>query len=145
MKKIVVVVLLLAFSGAVAGRQAPKVQGKYECSGSAPDGSRYQFPLVVKTHGDNFYFFWEKSPMVGIGILSKGDLVVGIVNHANDSPIVVVYEVRAGQLNGIWAGGDGKIYKESCLVSGLVRARGGFQDGSKDTPKPSWPSKVSSL
>lgn len=107
-------------SVAVSAQVEPfgKVLDKYECSGMGAEG-RYHYTLTIEKIEDNYFFRWGND-YEGVGFLQGNRLAV--VFWGGRTHGVMLYEVRPGQLVGSWAGGDGKVYSETCL-SGLQARR----------------------
>ena len=101
------VVLMLAAS--------PTIQPKYQCRGDTPQG-RYNLPLQIQNKGDNYFLFWGNGEMQGIGFRKENRLSVAFVNLINNGVGVIVYEIKDDSMQGYWAGGDGRIYQESCSI-----------------------------
>jgi len=92
---------LSPWGGAVAA--APSLAGTYRCQGVNPDGSKYQFKVII-THkgGDEYHLKWDdKEQDEGNGTLIGQELVV--TYKGKDGRGKVVYKLRGdGTLVGSW-------------------------------------------
>ena len=85
----------------------------YTCEGVSPEG-KYAISLEVVQQGDNYLLLWaeENGSYGGFGIL-VGDQLAGVF-VANGDVGVILYEVKGGELHGVWTIGDRVKYTEVC-------------------------------
>lgn len=100
----------------VATQSAPVLHRTYSCRGNSPDGTDYMLTLTIEPQQDTYVLSWDAGQLYGIGFRSGASLAAAFVNAQTGFFSVVVYLISDGALHGRWAGGDGLIYREDCLV-----------------------------
>lgn len=129
MRKIIVVLVASAvFTNLAFAQESPAIKENYDCAGTSPNGD-YTLSLFIEAKGENYFLSWQDRAMVGLGFRSDDKLVVAFVIRPIGALGVVAYKVAEDQLIGVWSGGGGKTYTESCLVSPKVEKGG--SDGDK--------------
>src|SRR6266404_1968892 len=84
---------------------APNIAGKYNITGSNPDGGGYKGTLEVIAHGDVYQFRWNAGTQYdGVGVTNGNVVAVAFANGANGKGCGVVdYEIADdGALDGKW-------------------------------------------
>ena len=84
---------------------APDIDGKYNITGTNPDGGSYKGTLEVITHGDVYQFRWNAGTQYdGVGIQNGNIVAVAYTTGANGQGCGVVdYDIqRDGSLEGKW-------------------------------------------
>lgn len=129
MRKIIIaLVALVVFANLAFAQELPAIKENYDCAGTSPNGE-YTLSITIETKGENYFLSWQDGAMAGLGFRSDDKLVVAFVNRLTNSVGVVAYKVAENQLIGVWSGGGGKTYTESCLVGPKVKKGG--KDGDK--------------
>ncbi len=130
MTKLIIAAFATAvFTNLAFAQEPPAIKENYDCAGTSPDGN-YTISLTIQTKGENYFLSWEDSIMTGLGFRSDDKLVAAFVNRTNGRVGVVSYKVVEDQLVGVWSGGGGKTYTESCLVGQKVKKGGKDGDGN---------------
>ena len=57
----------------------------------------------------------------GMGLRKDNHLSVVFIDLTTNGLGVVLYQIADGELTGRWAGGDGKIYTEDCVVGPVIQ------------------------
>ena len=93
-----------------------EVRSEYVCHGNSPNGT-YDILLSVEKKEANYNLTWKTNEVQakGVGIRDGNNLAVLYVNPKGMGG-VMLYRVSRGGLDGIWSGGDGKVYTETCTV-----------------------------
>ena len=94
----------------------PEVLKSYNCSGIS-GGRSYETVLTVSEREKNFLFNWNDGNQ-GMGFRTDNKLAVVFLTPKGGLG-VVLYTITHGRMEGLWAGGDGQIYPETC-ISGLL-------------------------
>lgn len=84
---------------------APNIAGKYNVTGSNPDGGNYKGTLEVIAHGDVYQFRWNAGAQYdGVGIQNGNIVAVAYTTGSNGQGCGVVdYDIREdGALDGKW-------------------------------------------
>lgn len=83
----------------------PDIAGKYNITGTNPDGGGYKGALEVIRHGDVYQFRWSAGNQSdGVGIINGGVVAVAFASGANGKGCGVVdYAIKSdGTLDGKW-------------------------------------------
>jgi len=83
----------------------PDIAGKYNITGTNPDGGGYKGSLEVLPHGDVYQFRWSAGNQSdGVGIINGGVVAVAFASGANGKGCGVVdYAIKSdGTLDGKW-------------------------------------------
>ena len=82
---------------------AADIDGVYEAKGTTPDGKTYAGEVQIKSFGPTEGIAWRlgNDGYKGLGIVS-GDVLGAAYSNQEGFFGVVVYEVRAGSLKGVW-------------------------------------------
>ena len=129
-----VAMLSLSFMGQ-SPQQQPPFAGLYRCTGTIPDGTRYQLQLSVSpVAGANPRLsIWQWTTAAGllsafgVGLTVESTVVAvsfaAVVGATAVGPGIVVYKRRGRGLIGTYAGyGDGALHEERCEPGPLVPA-----------------------
>jgi len=124
-------------STSTSSATAPDIAGKYDLTGTNPDGGSYQGTLEVITRGDVYQFRWNAgSQYDGIGVQNGKIVAVAYTTGANGEGCGVVdYDIRGdGSLTGKW----GYWGKNEAGTEDATRTRGsglaGEYDGTGKNP-----------
>src|SRR5580765_4208272 len=83
----------------------PNIAGKYNVTGSNPNGSNYRGTLEVIAHGDVYQFRWNAGTQYdGVGVQNGNIVAVAFANGPNGKGCGVVdYDIQSdGALDGKW-------------------------------------------
>lgn len=111
-------IALLLVMQIVATKPVP-IEGKYLCRGQTPQGP-YDMALQITTEENNFFLVWtsNKVEAKGLGVRIDNAFSAVFMTHQGNVGIIT-YRITRGMLEGYWAAGDGKLYKEVCSVGHL--------------------------
>jgi hypothetical protein len=76
------------------------LEGEYDGSGKNPNGTTYKTKITVEPAGNLYRFVWSNNTD-GVGIRQGDNVAVGIGGARCG---FVAYEIKAGELEGIWGG-----------------------------------------
>jgi hypothetical protein len=82
----------------------PDIAGKYNITGTNPDGGVYKGTLEIIPHGDVYQFRWDAGRQYdGVGVVNGNVVAVAFANGPNGKGCGVVdYEIADGALDGKW-------------------------------------------
>jgi hypothetical protein len=120
---------------------APDIAGKYNVTGSNPDGGQYKGTLEVITRGDVYQFRWNAGRQYdGVGIQNGNIIAVAFANGENGKGCGVVdYDIGGdGSLNGKWGywgvnelGTETATRNSGSALAGEYSAKGNNPDGKE--------------
>jgi hypothetical protein len=95
----------LAGSADTSDEKAPRIVGKYDCTGTDLSGLKYTASVTIKKNGDAYLLEWESpdgQAFVGVGIVSDDKLAVSWLNQRVIG--VMLYTIQKdGTLSGTWS------------------------------------------
>ena len=83
----------------------PDIAGKYNVTGTNPDGGAYKGTLEIISHGDVYQFRWDAGTQYdGVGVANGSVVAVAFANGENGKGCGVIdYEIASdGALDGKW-------------------------------------------
>jgi hypothetical protein len=117
------------------------IAGKYNVTGTNPDGGAYKGTLEILSHGDVYQFRWDAGAQYdGVGVANGTVVAVAFANGANGKGCGVVdYEIAGdGGLNGKWgywgideAGSESATRTSGSGLVGVYDATGRNPDGKQ--------------
>jgi len=120
---------------------APDIAGKYDVTGSNPEGGNYKGTLEVIARGDVYQFRWNAgSQYEGVGVQNENIIAVAFANGADGKGCGVVdYDIAGdGSLNGKWgywgtndAGTESATRTSGSGLAGEYEATGKNPDGKQ--------------
>jgi hypothetical protein len=120
----VVAIALLSAASSPAAQPQPDLGGKYQCTGSNPDGTRYSGMVTITPMGGAWRIDWTVagSSHGGVGLV-EGNVFSACWNiRGTRDGGVTVYRIEGGRLVGQWSStkGNGSVGDET-----LTRVNGG--------------------